>query len=160
MQRYLIKNIAMVNEGKTTHADILIVGERIEKIGPQLNEKGSVVEINGEGKHLLPGAIDDQVHFREPGLTHKATIYTESKAAVAGGVTSFMEMPNTIPNALTIELLEDKYRIAAQSSLANYSFFMGVSNANAEEVLKVNRYKDTICGVKIFMGASTGNMLV
>ena len=119
-----------------------------------------MTEINGEGKHLLPGAIDDQVHFREPGLTHKATIYTESKAAVAGGVTSFMEMPNTIPNALTPELLEDKYKIAAQGSLANYSFFMGVSNSNAEEVLKVNQHKANICGVKIFMGASTGNMLV
>src|SRR5438045_3845152 len=142
MQRYLMKNIAMVNEGKTTHADILIVGERIEKIGPQLSEKGSLVEINGEGKHLLPGAIDDQVHFREPGLTHKATIYTESKAAVTGGVTSFMELPNTIPPAFTQELLEDKYRIAAQTSLANYSFFMGTSNENAEGVLKTNKKKN------------------
>jgi dihydroorotase len=139
---------------------LLINGDRIEKIGNQLSEKGRVTEINGEGKHLLPGAIDDQFHFREPGLTHKATIYTESKAAVAGGVTSFMEMPNTIPNALTPELLEDKYKIAAQGSLANYSFFMGVSNSNAEEVLKINQYKANICGVKIFMGASTGNMLV
>ena len=101
-----------------------------------MNTKYKVVEINGEGKHLFPGVIDDQVHFREPGLTHKATIYTESKAAVAGGVTSFMEMPNTIPNALTAELLEDKYTIAAQTSLANYSFFMGTSNNNAEEVLE------------------------
>lgn len=150
----------MVNEGKIEHADILVTGDRIEKIAPQINEKGRVIEIMGEGKLLLPGAIDDQVHFREPGLTHKATIYTESKAAVAGGVTSFMEMPNTIPNALTIGLLEDKYHIAAENSLANYSFFMGVSNTNAEEVLKVNRLKETICGVKIFMGASTGNMLV
>jgi len=110
--------------------------------------------------HLLPGAIDDQVHFREPGLTHKATIYTESKAAVAGGVTSFMEMPNTQPAALTQELLEDKYQIAAQHSLANYSFFMGVANDNVEEVLKTNARKDQVCGVKIFMGSSTGNMLV
>ena len=160
MSKYLIKNISIVNEGKIEQQDLLINGERIEKIGNQLSEKGRVTEINGEGKHLLPGAIDDQVHFREPGLTHKATIYTESKAAVAGGVTSFMEMPNTIPNALTPELLEDKYKIAAQDSLANYSFFMGVSNSNAEEVLKVNQHKANICGVKIFMGASTGNMLV
>ncbi len=160
MSKYLIKNISIVNEGKIEQQDLLINGERIEKIGNQLSEKGKVTEINGEGKHLLPGAIDDQVHFREPGLTHKATIYTESKAAVAGGVTSFMEMPNTIPNALTPELLEDKYKIAAQGSLANYSFFMGVSNSNAEEVLKINQHKANICGVKIFMGASTGNMLV
>ena len=160
MQRYLFKNIAIVNEGKIEHTDLLINGERIEKIGPQINEPGRVIEINGEGKHLLPGAIDDQVHFREPGLTHKATIYSESKAAIAGGVTSFMEMPNTIPNALTIDLLEDKYQVAKETSLANYSFFMGVSNSNAEEVLKVNKLKNDICGVKIFMGASTGNMLV
>jgi dihydroorotase len=160
MSKYLIKNISLVNEGKIEQLDLLINGERIEKIGNQLSEKGKVTEINGDGKHLLPGAIDDQVHFREPGLTHKATIYSESKAAVAGGTTSFMEMPNTIPNALTPALLEDKYQIAAQGSLANYSFFMGVSNTNAEEVLKVNQHKANICGVKIFMGASTGNMLV
>ena len=160
MQRYLFKNIALVNEGKTEHTDVYINGERIEKIGRQLNIKGKVIEVYGEGKHLLPGVIDDQVHFREPGLTHKATIGTESKAAVAGGVTSFMEMPNTIPNALTVELLEDKYLTASQTSLANYSFFMGVSNTNSEEVLKVNKLKENICGVKIFLGASTGNMLV
>ena len=160
MQRYLFKNIALVNEGKIEHTDVFISGGRIEKIGPRLNIKGRIEEIMGEGKHLLPGVIDDQVHFREPGLTHKATIYSESKAAVAGGVTSFMEMPNTIPNALTTVLLEDKYQIASQTSLANYSFFMGVSNTNAEEVLKVNKLKENICGVKIFLGASTGNMLV
>ncbi|MEO6729643.1 MAG: dihydroorotase [Ferruginibacter sp.] len=160
MQKYIFKNIAMVNEGKIEYTDVLINGERIEKIGPHLNAKGRVTEILGEGKHLLPGVIDDQVHFREPGLTHKATIYSESKAAVAGGVTSFMEMPNTLPNALTINLLEEKYFTASQTSLANYSFFMGVSNTNAEEVLKVNKLKEIICGVKIFMGASTGNMLV
>jgi dihydroorotase len=160
MQKYLFKNIQIVNEGKIETLDLLINGGRIEKIGSALNCKGDVTEINGEGKFLLPGVIDDQVHFREPGLTHKATIYTESKAAVAGGVTSFMEMPNTVPNALTVDLLEDKYSIAAQHSLANYSFFMGVSNTNAAEVLKVNKLKDNICGVKIFMGASTGNMLV
>ena len=160
MSKYLIKNISIVNEGKIEQQDLLINEERIEKIGSNLTEKGNVVEINGEGKHLLPGAIDDQVHFREPGLTHKATIYSESKAAVAGGVTSFMEMPNTVPNALTLELLEDKYKTASQSALANYSFFMGVSNSNANEVLQVNEHKANICGVKIFMGASTGNMLV
>ena len=160
MQKYLFKNIQIVNEGKILEADILTNGERIEKIAMSINVREKVREINGEGKFLFPGVIDDQVHFREPGLTHKATIYTESRAAVAGGVTSFMEMPNTIPNALTLELLEDKYTIASQTSLANYSFFMGTSNSNAEEVLKVNKHKKDICGVKIFMGASTGNMLV
>ncbi len=160
MQKYLIKNIQVVNEGKIEMADVFIAGERIAKIAPSISRMENVIEINGEGKHLLPGVIDDQVHFREPGLTHKANIYTESKAAVAGGVTSFMEMPNTIPNALTLELLEDKYRIAANTSLANYSFYMGVSNTNADEALKSNNFKEDICGVKIFMGASTGNMLV
>ncbi len=160
MQKYLFKNIQVVNEGKIITLDVLTDGERIEKIDNSIESKGNCVEINGEGKHLFPGVIDDQVHFREPGLTHKATIYTESKAAVAGGVTSFMEMPNTIPNALTVELLADKYKIAAQSSLANYSFFMGTSNNNADEVLKMNAHKKNVCGVKIFMGASTGNMLV
>ncbi len=160
MQKYLFKNIQVVNEGKIQVLDVLINGERIEKTDATIDQKGKVTEINGEGLHLFPGVIDDQVHFREPGLTHKATIYSESKAAVAGGVTSFMEMPNTIPNALSIDLLEDKYRIGAATSLANYSFFMGVSNDNAEEVLKVNRLKNDICGVKIFMGSSTGNMLV
>ncbi len=160
MQKYLFKNIQVVNEGKIITLDVLTNGERIERVGNSIDAKGNVIEINGEGKHLFPGVIDDQVHFREPGLTHKATIYTESKAAVAGGVTSFMEMPNTIPNALTVELLEDKYKIAAQSSLANYSFFMGTSNNNADEVLKMNAHKKNVCGVKIFMGASTGNMLV
>lgn len=160
MQKYLFKNIQIVNEGKIRLMDLLTAGERIEKIDPQITTKEKVTEINGEGKMLLPGAIDDQVHFREPGLTHKATIYTESKAAVAGGVTSFMEMPNTIPNALTIDLLEDKYKIGAQTSLANYSFFMGVSNNNSEEVLRINNKKQDVPGVKIFMGSSTGNMLV
>lgn len=160
MQKYLFKNIQVVNEGKIQSLDVLTNGERIEKIAPAIETKHRVTEINGEDKHLFPGVIDDQVHFREPGLTHKANIYTESKAAVAGGVTSFMEMPNTIPNALTPELLEDKYKIAAQTSLANYSFFMGTSNSNADEVLKMNDRKKDVCGVKIFMGASTGNMLV
>jgi len=160
MQKYLFKNIQVVNEGKIKTLDVLTNGERIEKIAGGIDTKHRVIEINGEGKHLFPGVIDDQVHFREPGLTHKATIYTESKAAVAGGVTSFMEMPNTVPNALTPELLEDKYNIARNTSLANYSFFMGTSNNNAEEVLKMNAHKRNVCGVKIFMGASTGNMLV
>lgn len=160
MPDYLIKNIHIVNEGTVREADLLIRRGRIEKIAPIISEEKNVKEINGEGRYLFPGVIDDQVHFREPGLTHKATIYTESRAAVAGGITSFMEMPNTIPNALTLELLEDKYRIASQSSLANYSFFMGTSNQNADEALRVNQHSDTICGIKIFMGSSTGNMLV
>lgn len=160
MQKYLFKNIQVVNEGKIQSLDLLTNDGRIEKIAPAIDTPSRVTEINGEGKYLFPGVIDDQVHFREPGLTHKASIYTESRAAVAGGVTSFMEMPNTIPNALTPELLEEKYDIGAQTSLANYSFFMGTSNTNAEEVLKMNKRKKDVCGVKIFMGASTGNMLV
>ena len=161
MQNYLIKNVQVVNEGRITTADVLIKNGRIEKIGDIITQGDvNLTEINGEGKYLLPGAIDDQVHFREPGLTHKATIYTEAKAAVAGGVTSFMEMPNTIPNALTQELLEEKYSMASKTSLANYSFFMGTSNSNADEVLKTNDKRNDVCGIKIFMGASTGNMLV
>jgi dihydroorotase len=161
MQNYLIKNVQVVNEGRIITSDVLIKNCRIEKIGELITQAdSSVKEINGEGKFLLPGAIDDQVHFREPGLTHKATIYTEAKAAVAGGVTSFMEMPNTIPNALTQELLEDKYSIASKTSLTNYSFFMGTSNNNADEVLKTNDKRRDVCGIKIFMGSSTGNMLV
>ena len=161
MQNYVIKNVQVVNEGRITTADVLIKNGRIEKIGDIITQGDvNLTEINGEGKYLLPGAIDDQVHFREPGLTHKATIYTEAKAAVAGGVTSFMEMPNTIPNALTQELLEEKYSMASKTSLANYSFFMGTSNSNADEVLKTNDKRNDVCGIKIFMGASTGNMLV
>lgn len=160
MQKYLFKNIQVVNEGKIRHLDILTSNERIEKIDPSINVKGNVREINGDNKHLFPGLIDDQVHFRQPGLEHKADIHSESRAGVAGGVTSFMEMPNTIPNALTVNLLEDKYSIASHSSLANYSFYMGVSNDNASDVLSVNEIKNKICGVKIFMGSSTGNMLV
>jgi len=160
MQNYLIKHISVVNENNISEKDVYIKNGRIERIGNALNIKEKVTEIDGEGKHLFPGAIDDQVHFREPGLTHKATIYSESKAAVAGGVTSFMEMPNTIPNALTEDLLEQKYNIAKNNSLANYSFFMGASNSNADEILKMNKRKNDVCGVKIFMGSSTGNMLV
>lgn len=159
MQKYLIKNIHIVNEGRVQHGDVLIAGERIEKIGGSLTE-ANAIELDGGGQYLLPGAIDDQVHFREPGLTHKANIYTEAKAAVAGGVTSFMEMPNTLPPALSHEKLEEKYQIGAATSLANYSFFMGTSNDNAEEVLRTNEKKQDVCGIKIFMGSSTGNMLV
>ncbi len=160
MQNYLIKNISIVNEGKTVVNDVLIKNSRIEKIDSNIQTIAAVKEINGEKKYLLPGAIDDQVHFREPGLTHKATIYTEARAALAGGVTSFMEMPNTIPPAFTQERLEEKYTIAENTSLANYSFFMGTSNNNADEALKVNAKKNLVCGIKIFMGSSTGNLLV
>ncbi|MEP7279494.1 MAG: dihydroorotase [Bacteroidota bacterium] len=159
-QKYLIKNILVVNEDKIMGRDVFIKNGRIEKIAAQIDNPEAAIEINGEGKYLLPGAIDDQVHFREPGLTHKATIYTESKAAVAGGVTSFMEMPNTIPPVFTQELLEQKYEIARHHSLANYSFFMGTSNDNAEQALKTNEKKNTVCGIKIFMGSSTGGLLV
>jgi len=153
----LIKEVQIVNEGKITTADIFIKNGRIEKIAGSI-DKNATIEIAGSGKHCIPGIIDDQVHFREPGLTHKSDLYTEPRAAVAGGTTSFMEMPNTIPNTLTQALLEDKYQIGASKSLANYSFFMGASNDNLEEVLKTNG--KNVCGVKIFMGSSTGNMLV
>jgi dihydroorotase len=157
MATTLIKNAKVVNEGKISESDVLISGQFIERIDSNISHSTADV-VEAEGKFLIPGAIDDQVHFREPGMTHKAEIYTESKAAVAGGITSFMEMPNTVPNALTQELLEDKYQIAAKNSLANYSFYMGVSNDNIEEVLKTN--KKNVCGIKVFMGSSTGNMLV
>ena len=160
MKRYLIKNTSIVNEGKIHSGDVLIEDKKIAKISQVIDNTYNATEINGEGKFLLPGVIDDQVHFREPGLTHKANIHTESIAAVAGGTTSFMEMPNTKPAALTQELLEEKYSIAANTAVANYSFFMGTSNDNAEEVLKTNEKKENVCGVKIFMGSSTGNMLV
>lgn len=160
MQGYLIKNTKIVNEGTCVNGDVLIKNGRIEKIASSINTQTNVQEINGEGQYLLPGAIDDQVHFREPGLTHKANIYTEAKAAIAGGVTSFMEMPNTNPPAFTQELLEAKYSIGAETSLANYSFFMGTSQENIEEVLKTNAKKNDVCGIKIFMGSSTGNLLV
>ncbi len=158
MATLLILNAMAVNEGKQFPTDIFVRDGIIEKIERNLSHLLADEVINAEGLHLLPGVIDDQVHFREPGLSHKANIYTESRAAVAGGTTSFMEMPNTVPNTLTQELLEEKYQIAARSSLANYSFFMGVSNDNLEEVLKTNAQR--VCGLKIFMGSSTGNMLV
>jgi len=159
MQNYLIRNISVVNEGKSSVQDVLIKNGRIDKIASTASAN-SAIEINGEGKYLLPGVIDDQVHFREPGLTHKATIYTESRAAVAGGTTSFMEMPNTVPPVFTQDLLEEKYRIGSQTSLGNYSFFMGTSNTNSDEALRTNDKKKEVCGIKIFMGSSTGGLLV
>ena len=147
----------IVNEGRVTVGDVLVVGEKIEKIGQNLACDNAEV-IDAKGFWLMPGCIDDQVHFREPGLTHKAEIATESAAAAAGGVTSFMEMPNTVPQALTQRLLEDKYERADEVSVVNYSFFMGASNNNLEEVLRTNPKR--ICGVKVFMGSSTGDMLV
>lgn len=160
METVLIKNSTIVNEGKQQQGDILIRNGRIEKIGGIIDTPERAREINAEGLYTMPGVIDDQVHFREPGLTHKASLETESTAAVAGGVTSFMEMPNTRPAALTQKLLEEKYNLAKFRSAANYSFFMGVSNDNIEEVLKTNEKKKDVCGIKIFMGSSTGNMLV
>lgn len=154
----IIKNTQVVSDGKIISGDVLIGEERILKIASSISEPGNVTEINGEGKFLMPGIIDDQVHFREPGLTHKADLYTESRACVAGGVTSFMDMPNVQPPSLTQELLAQRYQLASEKSIANYSFYMGVSNDNAEEVLKTN--PDNVCGIKIFMGSSTGNMLV
>ena len=157
MSSILIKSATIVNENKQFIGDVLIKDGFIERVGGQIDAKADR-EINAEGLHLFPGCIDDQVHFREPGLTYKADIHTESRAAVAGGITSFMEMPNTVPNALTQELLEQKYEIGSRSSLANYSFFMGASNDNIDEVLRTDTAN--VCGVKVFMGSSTGNMLV
>ncbi len=158
MSDYIIRNAQIINEGKIFNADVLIRKQRIERIDSGFDVKFKVNELNAEGLYLMPGIIDDQVHFREPGLTHKATIYTEAKAAVAGGVTSFMEMPNTKPPAVTLDLLEQKYKIGAGTSLANYSFFMGTNHTNLDELMKVDKTK--ICGIKIFMGSSTGDMLV
>ncbi|MFM9949296.1 MAG: dihydroorotase [Saprospiraceae bacterium] len=157
MQTILLRNARLVNRGQIREADVLIKSGRIAKIAPSISGSADI-EIDAAGKYLIPGIIDDQVHFREPGLTHKANIATESRAAVAGGTTSFMEMPNVNPPSVTQELLEEKYQIAARNSLANYSFFMGTTNDNLEEVLRTDPRK--VCGVKIFMGSSTGNMLV
>src|ERR1700744_1841987 len=157
MSTILIKSATIVNENKQYVADLLVKDGFIERIDGAIDTKADK-EINAEGLHLFPGCIDDQVHFREPGLTPKANIYTESRAAVAGGVTSFMEMAHTVPNTLTQELLEDKYQIGAKNSPANYSFFMGASNDNLDEVLRTDIRN--VCGVKVFMGSSTGNMLV
>ncbi|MDP3461648.1 MAG: dihydroorotase [Bacteroidales bacterium] len=161
--RFHIRNAIVVNEGHSLKADVLIEDGLIKSVIPAENQlthqqTSGYEVIDAGGLYLLPGIIDDQVHFREPGLTHKGEIYTESKAAVAGGITSFMEMPNTIPNALTQSLLEEKYQRAAEVSLANYSFYMGASNNNLDEVVRTN--PKTVCGIKVFMGSSTGNMLV
>ena len=157
MKSILIKNGQVVNRGKIEVKDILIKKGYIERIDNQIDTHADI-EINAEGKHVLPGIIDDQVHFREPGLTHKGTIFSESRAAVAGGVTSFMEMPNVNPPSVSQALLAEKYQIGERTSLANYSFYMGATNDNLEEVLKTNAHN--VCGVKVFMGSSTGNMLV
>jgi len=157
MASILIKAATIVNEGKIYTADLFLNHGIIEMIANEINHPADHT-IHAEGLHVLPGLIDDQVHFREPGLTHKADIWHESRAAVAGGTTSFMEMPNTLPNTLTQELLEEKYQIAAKNSLANYSFFMGASNDNLDAVLQTDPTR--VCGVKVFMGSSTGNMLV
>lgn len=158
MKSIKIVNARLVNEGSIKACDVLIEGNYISRIDQDMSGIEANRTIDAKGHYLLPGAIDDQVHFREPGLTHKANIFSESRAAVAGGITSFMEMPNTVPNTLTQALLEDKYEIGKQQSLANYSFYMGASNDNLEEILKTDR--KNVCGIKIFMGSSTGNMLV
>ena len=157
-ETYLIKAGTLVNEGKVSHQDVLVRNECIEQVGESLEPKINYKEINAAGKHLFPGVIDDQVHFREPGLTQKGEIYTEAKAAVAGGVTSYMEMPNVQPQTLTQSLLEEKYEMGRKRSLANFSFYMGASNENLEEVMKTDPRQ--VCGVKVFMGSSTGDMLV
>jgi dihydroorotase len=157
MSSTIFKNGKIVNEGKIIEGDLLITNGRIEKIASSI-DSGSAKEVDATDRYIIPGIIDDQVHFREPGLTYKADIASESRAAIAGGVTTFMEMPNTKPSALTQELLQDKYDIANKSAYANYSFFMGASNDNIEEVLKTNA--KNVCGVKVFMGSSTGKMLV
>lgn len=159
MNRILIKNAKIVNEGVIFEGDLLIENDLIVEISESISAKSSAITIiDAEGNYLIPGAIDDQVHFREPGLTHKGNIESESRAAVAGGITSFIEQPNTVPNAVTQEILEEKYKIAAQNSYANYSFMMGATNDNLEEVLKTN--PKNVAGIKIFLGSSTGNMLV
>lgn len=158
MNTILITNAKIVNEGKIAEGDVLIRNGRIEKVSSGLVGQPADKVIDAQGNYLIPGLIDDQVHFREPGVTYKGEVYTESRAAVAGGITSFMEMPNTVPNTITQQLLAEKYEIGRNKSLANYSFYMGATNDNLEEVLKTNQ-KD-VCGVKVFMGSSTGNMLV
>ncbi|GAA0878482.1 dihydroorotase [Algoriphagus jejuensis] len=158
MKSILITGANIVNEGRISPGDVLVRDGRIAKLGTDLSAESAEIHIDGRGKHLFPGVIDDQVHFREPGLTHKAEIYTEAKAGVAGGTTTFMEMPNTVPQSVTIDLLEQKYTRASEVSLANYSFFFGATNDNLDEILKVDA--KNVCGVKIFQGSSTGNMLV
>ena len=159
MQTILIKNAQIVNEGQIIQGDVLVEGDRISQVGGSISVKSAETKvIDADGQFLIPGMIDDQVHFREPGLTHKANIESESRAAVAGGITSFIEMPNTVPQATTIPLLEDKFTIAATTSWANYSFMFGGTNDNLEEILKVDPKK--VAGLKLFLGSSTGNMLV
>lgn len=159
MEKILIKDVHIVNEGKITHGDILVHHGIIQEIAESISAKSSDVHVfDAEGKYVFPGVIDDQVHFREPGLTHKANIKSESRAAVAGGITSFMEMPNTNPQTTTIEKLEEKFAIAKENSHANYSFMFGGTNDNLEEILKVD--KKNVAGLKLFLGSSTGNMLV
>lgn len=156
--KLLLLNTTLVNEGQITQTDVLVEDGFITQISPNLSGRSADRVIDAKGQYLLPGVIDDQVHFREPGLTHKATIHSESRAGVAGGTTTFMEMPNTVPNALKQTLLQDKYEIAARTAMANYSFFMGVSNDNLQEALRTD--PKTVCGLKVFMGSSTGSMLV
>lgn len=159
MNQILIKNAKIVNEGTIFEGDVLIEDQFIVEIAETISAKSATTKIiDAEGNYLVPGAIDDQVHFREPGLTHKGDIASESKAAVAGGITSYIEQPNTVPNAVTQELLKEKYQIAANKSFANYSFMMGMTNDNLEEVLQTN--PKNVAGIKIFLGSSTGNMLV
>lgn len=158
MSTFLIKNAKIVNEGSIVEGDVLIENEIISQIDESISAKPNYTIVDAEGSFLLPGVIDDQVHFREPGLTHKGNIASESRAAVAGGVTSFIEQPNTVPNAVTQELLEQKYEIASKTSYTNYSFMMGGTNDNLEEVLKTN--PKNVAGIKLFLGSSTGNMLV
>lgn len=159
MNKVLIKNAKIVNEGNIFHGDVYIEGEYIKEIAEKISPKSSdCIIIDAEENFLIPGVIDDQVHFREPGLTHKGSIETESRAAVAGGVTSYIEQPNTVPNAVTQELLEQKYQIASEKSFVNYSFMMGATNDNLDEVLKTN--PKNVAGIKMFLGSSTGNMLV
>jgi dihydroorotase len=159
MNRYLIKNAKIVNEGVVFEGDVLIENDLIVEVSDSISLKSSdCMIIDAEGNYLMPGVIDDQVHFREPGLTHKGDIESESRAAVAGGITSYIEQPNTVPNAVTQEILEEKYQIASEKSFANYSFMMGATNDNLEEVLKTN--PKNVAGIKIFLGSSTGNMLV
>ncbi len=157
MKSILITGANIVNEGKITPSDILVKDGLIYSMG-RLGEFSADMKIDASGKYIFPGLIDDQVHFREPGLTHKGDIYTESKAAVAGGITSYMEMPNTVPQSVTLELLEEKYSLASQKSLANYSFYFGATNDNIDEILRVD--PENVCGIKVFQGSSTGNMLV
>jgi dihydroorotase len=158
MKGIVIKNAKIVNEGKIFEGDVLIQDDIIAEVGENISVKSDYKVIDAEGTYLIPGAIDDQVHFREPGLTHKGDIASESRAAVAGGITSFIEQPNTVPNAVTQKLLEDKYQIASQTSFANYGFMMGGTNDNLEEILKTN--PRNVPGLKLFLGSSTGDMLV